>query len=83
MANAHPDESGFISGYNKYSCGSNGATIMSYSPKDATCSQEPYDIYALPNYDKCPAEAELQMHTCLTATSLPALSKSARGVVNT
>lgn len=83
MANAHPDESGFISGYNKYSCGSNGASVTSYSPKDTTCSLEPYDIYALPNYDKCPAEAELQMHTCLTAASFPTLFKSVRGVVNT
>ena len=83
MANAHPDQTGYISGHNKYSCGSNGVSIMSYSPTDTTCSEEPYDIYALPNYNKCPAAAELQMHTCLNAASFPTLSKSVRGVVNT
>eukprot|EP01036_Dinobryon_divergens_P032676 gene32676-42318_t len=83
MASSHPDESAFISGHNKYSCGSTGASVMSYSPTDTTCSEQPYDIYPLPNYGKCPADAELQMHTCLNATSLSTLSKTARGVVNT
>ena len=83
MGNTHPDESGFISGHNKYSCGSDGASFKSYLPTDTTCSQEPYHSYPLPNYNKCPAEAELQMYTCLNATSLLRLSKSVRGVVNT
>ena len=82
MANTHPDGTAFISGHKKYSCGSNSASVLSYLPADTTCSQEPYDIYPLPNYGKCPADAELEMYTCLSASSVAALSRSVRGVVN-
>ena len=83
MKNTHPDGTAFISGHTKYSCGTNGASVMSYLPADTTCSQEPYDIYPLPNYGKCPADAELEMYTCLSASSVATLSKSVRGVVKT
>eukprot|EP01036_Dinobryon_divergens_P031176 gene31176-40534_t len=82
MANTHPDGSAFISGHAKYSCGSNSATAMSYLPTDTTCSQQPYDSYLLPNYGKCPIDAELPMFTCLSDNAVATLSKSARGVVN-
>ena len=82
MANTHPDGSAFISGHVKYSCGSNNASASSYFPADTTCSQEPYDIYPLPNYDSCPAESDAHLFTCLHASSVTALANSVKGVVN-
>jgi hypothetical protein len=82
MANTHPDGSAFISGHVKYSCGPNNASALSYFPADTTCSQEPYDIYPLPNYDSCPVESGSQLYTCLHASSVTALAKSIKGVVN-
>eukprot|EP01036_Dinobryon_divergens_P026252 gene26252-34876_t len=78
VANSHPDESAFISGRKQYSCGLNSASVLTYSATDTTCSGQPYDVYPLPNYGKCPAEAELPTYSCLNASTVASLSKSVR-----
>ena len=82
MAHSHPDGSAFINGHVKYSCGLNNASALSYFPTDNSCSQEPYDIYPLPNYDSCPVEENSHLYSCLHASSVSALAKSVKGVVN-
>jgi hypothetical protein len=83
MMNTHPDKSTFVSGHTKFSCGASGATVMSYLPTDTTCSEKPYDVYLLPDYNQCPNDPELPMYTCLAARNVTALlSTRIRGVVS-
>ena len=55
---------------------------MGYLPTDTTCAGEPYDVYLLPNYNKCPTKADSDIYTCLTDGAVSKLTKSVRGVVN-